>query len=215
MKLKTVALTGMMSLAGLGLIGAGAHGIFTTSTTSTQNITAGTLSVVLSSPAATAGDGTSTLTLGAYGPTASSFTTGDDTVTMTNNGTIPASEITETMGTDYPASALAAELYVCQVSYGSPGLTPDYVIYNGPLSLALYTQPISGTIAVNGIDEYTTNIYAGSEPTLCGGDFTAGPLANVSPGAVVTADATSPAPELDNSVMGESLNVTLTVGYSG
>jgi hypothetical protein len=30
MKLKAVALTGVMSLAGLGLIGAGAHAVFTT-----------------------------------------------------------------------------------------------------------------------------------------------------------------------------------------
>jgi hypothetical protein len=213
-KFRTIAMVGAMSIAGLGLIGAGAHAIFTTSTTSTQNITAGTLSVVLSSPAATAGNGTGTLTLGAYGPTASTFTTGDDTVTMTNNGTIPASELTETIGTDYPTSTLAGELYVCEVSYG-PGLTPDYVIYNGPLTSALYTQAITGTIAVNGIDEYTTNIYAGSEPTLCGDNFTAGPLANAGVGTIVTADATSPAPALDNSVMGESLDVTLTVGYSG
>jgi hypothetical protein len=134
---------------------------------------------------------------------------------MTNNGTIPASELTETIGTNYPSSQLAQDLYVCEVSYGSPGFTPDYVIYNGPLSSALYTQGINGTIAVNGTDEYTTNIYAGSEPTLCGDNFTAGPSGSSSNvGAVVTADATSPAPELTNLDMGESLNVTLTVGYS-
>jgi hypothetical protein len=60
--------------------------------------------VVLSSAAATAGNSTTTLTLGAYGPTASSFTTGDDTITMTNNGTIPATELTVTLGTNYPSS---------------------------------------------------------------------------------------------------------------
>jgi predicted ribosomally synthesized peptide with SipW-like signal peptide len=214
MKFKTIAMTGMMSLAGLGLVGAGAHAVFTATTTSSQNITSGNLSVVLSSPAATAGDGTTTLTLGAYGPTASSFTTGDDTITMTNNGTIPANEITETMATNYPSSQLAADLYVCEVSYG-PGLTPDYVIYNGPLVSALFTQDINGTIAVSGTDEYTTNIYAGSEPTLCGDNFTAGPLKTGGPGTVVTADATSPAPDLTNVDMSQSLNVTVTVGYSG
>jgi hypothetical protein len=213
MKFKTVAMTGMLSLAGLGLVGVGAHAAFSTSTTSSQNITSGNLSVVLSSPSATAGDGTTTLTLGAFGPTLSSFTTGDDTITMTNNGTIPAQEITETMATNYPSSQLAAHLYVCEVSYG-PGLTPDYVIYNGPLVSALFTQDINGTIAVAGTDEYTTNIYAGSEPTLCGDNFTAGPLYTGAPGTVVTADATSPAPELTNVDMNQSLNVTVTVGYS-
>ena len=38
MKLKTVAMTGVLSLAGLGLIGVGAHAAFTTSTTSAQQI---------------------------------------------------------------------------------------------------------------------------------------------------------------------------------
>ena len=42
MKLKTVALTGVVSLAVLGLIGSGARAVFTTSTTSRQSITAGT-----------------------------------------------------------------------------------------------------------------------------------------------------------------------------
>ena len=42
MKLRTVALLGVASLAVLGLIGAGAHGAFTTATTSGQRITVGT-----------------------------------------------------------------------------------------------------------------------------------------------------------------------------
>ena len=42
MKLRSVALVGVSSLAALGLIGVGAHAVFTTSTTSGQTITAGT-----------------------------------------------------------------------------------------------------------------------------------------------------------------------------
>jgi hypothetical protein len=210
MKLKTVAMTGVMSLAGLGLVGAGAHAVFTTSTTSSQNITSGNLSVVLSSAAATAGNSTTTLTLGAYGPTASSFTTGDDTITMTNNGTIPATELTVTLGTNYPSSQLAADLYVCTVRDG-------YVIYNGPLADGLSPLGIpTGTIASGGTDSYTTNIYAGSEPTLCGDNFTAGPLTTLGGFLNTTSgDATSPAPSLTNVDMNQSLNVTVTVGYSG
>ena len=41
--LRNVALIGAMGTAGLGLVGAGAHAVFTQSTTSTQSITAGTL----------------------------------------------------------------------------------------------------------------------------------------------------------------------------
>ena len=41
MKFKTIAMTGVMSLAGLGLIGAGAHAVFTTTTASSQTINVG------------------------------------------------------------------------------------------------------------------------------------------------------------------------------
>ena len=39
MKLRFVALIGVMSLAGLGLIGAGAHAVWSTTTTARQQIT--------------------------------------------------------------------------------------------------------------------------------------------------------------------------------
>src|ERR1019366_8943155 len=42
MKLRSVALVGVICLAALGLIGVGAHAAFTTSTTSGQTIRAGT-----------------------------------------------------------------------------------------------------------------------------------------------------------------------------
>jgi hypothetical protein len=47
MKFKTIAMTGVMSLAGLGLIGAGAHAVFTTSAASSQTITAGVPAVAM------------------------------------------------------------------------------------------------------------------------------------------------------------------------
>ena len=46
MKIKSVAMIGVMSLAGLGLIGAGAHAAWTTNTSSAQQVTAGTITVV-------------------------------------------------------------------------------------------------------------------------------------------------------------------------
>ncbi len=55
MKLRFIAMTGVMSLAGLGLIGIGAHAVFTTSTSSVQTINAGTPAMVTWSPVATNG----------------------------------------------------------------------------------------------------------------------------------------------------------------
>jgi len=49
MKLRFVAMTGVLSLAGLGLIGAGAHAAWTTNTTSNQQVSSGVLSVGLTS----------------------------------------------------------------------------------------------------------------------------------------------------------------------
>jgi predicted ribosomally synthesized peptide with SipW-like signal peptide len=66
MKLKTMAMTGVMSLAGLGLIGAGAHATFTQNTTSQQQITAGTPQVVLSS--ADASNGCTTIAIAEANP---------------------------------------------------------------------------------------------------------------------------------------------------
>ena len=40
MRIRSVALIGVMSLAGLGLVGAGAHAIYTANTTSTETVTA-------------------------------------------------------------------------------------------------------------------------------------------------------------------------------
>jgi len=45
-KIRTIATVGEMSIAALGLVGAGAHAVFTTITSSTQTIIAGTPSVV-------------------------------------------------------------------------------------------------------------------------------------------------------------------------
>jgi len=188
-----------MSIAGLGLIGAGAHAIFTTSTVSSQNITSGTLSVVLNGPAGSGGQGTTSLTLPAVGPTPSSFTTGDQVITITNNGDIPASEITEAIGTTYPASDLATQLSVCEVSSGT-------VIYNGLLSGAQYTQSIAGTIDPTFTDSYIVNIYAGSETTACGAVYTVGAPAVL---------GTSTAPDLNNLAEGETITVSVTLGYQG
>ncbi len=70
----------------VGLIGVGSHAAFTQDTASQQSITAGTMKVVISEGAPTASSGSS-LALAPFGPTGSSFTTGDHTITITNQVT--------------------------------------------------------------------------------------------------------------------------------
>lgn len=96
LKLRNIAMMGAMGTAGLGLVGAGAL-VVTQNTASSQTITAGTMKVDLSSSAAgVTGNNTPTLTFLATAPENSSFTTGDQLVTITDNGNIPLSEITST-----------------------------------------------------------------------------------------------------------------------
>jgi len=207
MKLKSMAMTGVMSLAGLGLVGAGAHAVFTQNTVSSQQVTAGTMNVTLSSTAPdAAGNNTPTLTFANFGPTNSSFTTGDLPVLITNNSNITVLEIESTPsdtfdgsgGPTSPNSRLAAEAYLCEVSSGE-------VIYNGPLAAAP-AQGITGFLAPSATDNYSVNIYAGSETTACGSVVTTGATA---------VSGTSTAPALNKDAEGGVINPTLTVSYSG
>lgn len=200
MRLRNIAVLGGIGVAALALIGVGAAATFTQTTVSNQQIQAGTLDVTLSTTlgGATLSNNGQTLTLAQFGPTQSSFTTGDQLITITNSGDITVNEITEQLGAT-GASALINELSVCEVSSGT-------VIYNGLLKDGLSLQSIAGTIAPAGTDSYTINVYAGSETTACGTVTTVGSTAVL---------GTSSGPSLDNSVMGLTANVSVTVGYSG
>ena len=232
MKLKAVALTGVLSLAGLGLVGAGAHAVFTTSTSSAQTITAGNLSVVLTASGSDCpilSDNCTTLTFPPYGPVGSSFTTGDQEVTMSNVGNIPATEIIFNL-TAAPSSPLANEASMCVTSTGLGTNGNDYVLYNGPLSGGLNanwgqggdTLTVAGTPYTNTsapTDNYLINIYAGTATTQCGSTFTAtdvilgvGTVANASPGATAT-PGPSQAPTLQNDSEGGSITLSATMTY--
>src|ERR1035438_9660317 len=118
--LRNLAMTGALGVAGIGLVGVGAHAVLTQNTTSSQQITAGTMNVTLSTTGAGAvGNNTSALTLAPVGPTGSSFTTGDEVVTITNHSNIPVNITSIGTGSTYPTSVLATELYICEVDpYG-------------------------------------------------------------------------------------------------
>ena len=202
-KFKNMAMMGALSLAGVGLIGVGAHATFTQNTNSSQAISTGTLHVTLSG-AGTLSNSNETLTLPASGNNGSTFTTGYNLVTMTNVGTLPAGEITSTVAVS-GGSGLAAEAYACEISFAGPNQTLPVVIYNGTLSGLVGLTNITGTIAVSGTDGYSMEVYAGNISTSCGTVTT--------PGATPVAGPSGAPSLLDNSE-GETITVSNTIGYS-
>ena len=244
MKFKSIAMTGMLSLAGLGLVGAGAHAAFTTSTTSNQPIATGAPGVTLSGscvsgtncPGAPSdlyslSNNGATLTFTSGAPSGSTFTTGDEQVTATNTGDIPLTELILNIVSTYPGSQLATEASMCVTSTGIGTSGGDYVLYNGPLSGGLNanwsqggdTLTVAGTPATSSsapTDNYIINLYAGSEQTQCGTSFTSGTGAasgtgtTVAPGSVVTPGISTASP-LNSDAESESIVISTTMTYSG
>jgi len=187
---------------GIAAIGAGAGATFTDATHSVQTITAGTLDVRLSSPAATAGDNSKSLTLAGFGPTGSTFKTDASSITITNYGTLAAQEVwvgvsaAALTGAD---AALWSQLSLCIWSppsiNGGSGLT----VFNGLVSTLEAMnggkgQQVAGFVGPNGppTDAYTTEFYAGLNTTACGnnaygGQYATPPsLTDAAQGGVVT-----------------------------
>jgi hypothetical protein len=163
MKLKTVAMTGVLSLAGLGLVGAGAHAVFTNNTSSTQTISAGLPAVYLYAAGAVAAPGTTapgdpctsatlapendctSITLPAVGPEGSTFdTTPLTAINIVNDGNIPVTEaaiqLTDSSGGTSADNTLASEMDICISS--DPGSGVSYAPNDGLLDGA--------TIVANG-----------------------------------------------------------------
>lgn len=180
LSLRNVAAAGALGIAGLGLVGLGAHAVFTQDATSSQVITAGTMNVVLSAPYA-AGNGTQALQLAAYGPVGSSFSTGDQTITITNNGNVAVTGIGfsfgegSSYGANTPSAYLDQQAQIC-VFKGS-------TIYNGPFA-GFSPSSISDTINPGNTDTYVVNVYAGNTTTACGYSSSA-PLTNAAIGGVI------------------------------
>jgi hypothetical protein len=133
------------------------------------------------------------------------------------------------MNVTYPTSALATEAYACVTSTGLGTGGVDYLIYNGPMSgasglsypqtpqvLTVSGTPPTSTPPTGPTDNYSVNLYAGSESTQCGSSFTNGPLATGStpPGSTAT-PGTSAAPALNSDAENESITDSVTMTYSG
>ena len=209
-----MAILGGLCVAALALIGAGAAALWTTTTTSSQQIASGYLSVGLSGPGsctATDAYGSCTsLALPAVGLVGSSFASTPQLITITNNGTVTATEITLTVG-DTPGTApagpaLASEVYMCLYSQ-------SWVVYNGPLSgaegsIGLYPT----TLAPLGTDNYTAVFYAGADQVTGCGSYSGWQYGTGTP---LVAGSTSTAPELLTAAENGSDTPFITVEYSG
>lgn len=182
---------GAMGTAGFGLIGAGAHAVFTSTTSSSQTITAGTPVVVLSSPDATNGCTSVTiatanpttcsapLALNPVGPFGSTFESPASIVTITNAGTIPVTEkaiqMSETLGAPAGSATFASEMNVCIHSTDPSG---TWVEANGPLSTAVALNPtvVENPVVVSPGQSvtYSMDFYAGQD-SACGTIYSSGP----------------------------------------
>jgi predicted ribosomally synthesized peptide with SipW-like signal peptide len=227
MKLRTVALTGVMSLAGLGLVGAGAHAVFTATTTSAQTITAGTLSLVLQATnpdgSEVTGYNTNSITFAPQAPVASSFVTAPQLITIYNNGNVTATEISMKLTDPYnvanaASAALDSQTWVCMYSDGELAFNEPMTTVEGYGSVVIGAQ----TIAPQATDSYTVVFYAGSADSGCGPTFT-----GISGDTYTNFEAytppnpalgTNPDPlalPLTSAAEGGTITPTFTVSYSG
>ncbi len=219
MKLRTISILGAIGVAAIALIGAGAAGVFTTATTSTQTITAGTLNVVLTSSCAQSGNNSTNLTLAPEAAVGSSFESSPCVITVNNIGNIPVTyttiQLTATNDGTSAGAALEAETFACFYGPEVGSSPPSGIIgFNGPVPTVIGDGPVAvgGTIPAGGTDTYILVFYAGpTTNTGCGGnvpDYSTVPWPQ-SPGT------NSAAASLDNSAQGGSFYPALTLTYSG
>src|ERR1035437_8048200 len=115
---RKVLTVGALGVAALALIGTGAGATFYDSAKAQQTITAGNLSVMITSPSgSTSGDG-KTLTLDALTNEPSNFSGPQETITVTNNGSAPATVTGFTAADTTNNAALECALNIQLVSGG-------------------------------------------------------------------------------------------------
>ncbi|HUZ39981.1 MAG TPA: SipW-dependent-type signal peptide-containing protein [Acidimicrobiales bacterium] len=211
---RNLAMTGALSVAGLGMIGVGAHAVFTQDTTSAQSITAGTMNVTLNSATATAGWNTPNLTLATANAFESSSFAEVSNVTITNNGNIPVSEVALKISDVNNNADMQGALWACIYSDGE-------LLVNEPLTTieGYGSAVVGGSIAAGGTDSYSVVIYAGTTDGGCGAAFTGfsgGAYTSNEPYSGTPAFGTNPAAlSLDNGAQGGTVIPTLTVSYTG
>jgi hypothetical protein len=209
-------------LAGIAVAGVGAGATFTTSASSSQKVTAGTLSVSLSANGATCtnvdASGCHALTLPDVGPVGSTFETPPTTVYVKNTGNIPAIfdafQMSATTDGTAASSALFNEMNVCIKSTDPSG---TWVEGNGPLSTATALNP---TVKENPVEvapgktvTYSVNFYAGQD-SRCGTAYSDGAHTKDAWAAAIGHGYVTPA-SLTNAAQGGSVIPTLTFSFTG
>jgi predicted ribosomally synthesized peptide with SipW-like signal peptide len=153
---RKVLTVGALGVAALALIGTGAGATFHDSAQAQQTITAGTLSVMITSPSgSTSGDG-KTLTLDTLTNEPSHFSGPQETITVTNTGSVPATVTGFTAADTTNNAALEGALNIRLVD------SSKNVIYDGLFSTlktvaGSITIPGGTTIAKNG-DSMTATV---------------------------------------------------------
>ena len=168
---------GAVGVAALALIGAGASATFTDGVNATQKVTAGTMSLQVTSPGGTTSADGRTVTLPDVGPVNSTFETHNQIITVTNNGNIPvaslAFQMSETHADTNPSLALRDQMNVCIKSRDFSG---TWVEGNGPLMNGVTLHPSVSQnpipLAVGESLTYSVDFYAGQDSTTILGDGT-------------------------------------------
>jgi hypothetical protein len=188
---RKISIAAGLGVAALGLVGVGAGATFTDAVSTTQQVTAGSINVQLTSTDSSvhvSSDG-KTATFDALGPTQSVFSSGNVPTVITNLGTASANAIQLGASsvydhTDAASTALHSQMCV-QVISPISGATA----YDGPLS-GLETSPLAlvGPILPGATDSFTTRFYAGGAGAAAG--CAADGLSNAAEGGVVTPKVT-------------------------
>lgn len=235
LSLKNLAMTGALSVAGFGLVGVGAHAVFTTSSVSAQSITAGTPSILLWSADASNGCTSlaiaqgnpqtcnNTIPLNAVGPVGSTFETPASKVYMYNNGNIPVTETSIQIGVAHSNLAADIALYnevnVCLHSWDSGAPGPGWVEATGPLTTAVALTPtvVENPIIIAPGQQlwYSMDFYAGQDSACSpnGHDYSDGTHTNAAWATQIGHGYTTP-PSLTNAAEGGTLATTFTYNYS-
>ncbi|MGP8009065.1 MAG: hypothetical protein ACLPKZ_02255 [Acidimicrobiales bacterium] len=177
------------------------------------------LSVVLSASGAS-GNGTPNIILGSMKSVGSSFISPPTVITITNNGTMTATEVALQLSDHYTNVTFEDETWACFYSNGN-------VLFNEPLTIVDgYGQSAIGhlNLAPGATDSYTAVYYAGTtEATGCGGTYSGhsavpidgypGQFSSTKP--FVGGSDNPAAPSLTNPAEGGSITPTVTVTYQG
>ena len=151
---RKVLTVGALGVAALALIGTGAGATFHDSAKAQQTITAGNLSVLITSPSGSTSPDGKTVTLNTLTNEPSHFSAPQETVTVTNNGSVPATVTGFTAADTYDNAALEGALNIQIVDSNRGEICNDLI---STLEKGTGFIPIPGgtTIATGG----SMNVY--------------------------------------------------------